>query len=106
MGPPESARERRLVAVAKREIAAGKSLTLDEIKKRLGQTPNVAAGSAPAKSARPGRRDDPVARALRNAPLDDEPETPKERRLVATAKRQAARGEVYTHEQVRKLLGL
>lgn len=43
---------------------------------------------------------DPVLRSLRNAPMDDEPETDAEREAVAHARAQIARGEVFTTEEV------
>jgi hypothetical protein len=49
---------------------------------------------------------DPLLRALREAPLDDEPETEEERRAVHTAREDLARGEVRTIEEVRRELGL
>jgi hypothetical protein len=54
----------------------------------------------------PTRRpaEDPVLRALRLAPVDDEPETPAERRAVAKARAAAARGEVETDADLRRRL--
>jgi hypothetical protein len=49
---------------------------------------------------------DPVLRALLEAPLDDEPETDEERRLVYEGREELARGEVRTLEGVRRELGL
>jgi len=49
---------------------------------------------------------DPVFRALRDAPPDDEPETPEEARKVAEAKRDIERGDVVSHAAVRDILGL
>lgn len=49
---------------------------------------------------------DPFLRALANAPIDDEPETPEEAAAVAEAKAVIARGEYDDLEDVRaKLLG-
>jgi hypothetical protein len=50
--------------------------------------------------------DDPVGIALALAPLDDEPETDEERAAVAEAEAAIARGEVLTHEQLKRELGL
>ena len=48
-------------------------------------------------------RDDPLALMLLTAPIDDEPETEEERAAVEEAREAAARGEVYTLEEVRRL---
>lgn len=49
---------------------------------------------------------DPVLRSLHNAPIDDEPETAVEKAAVAEARRAIKRGEVVSHEQLRRELGL
>ncbi len=51
---------------------------------------------------------DPVAAALRNAPIDDEPETEEERRAVAEARDWLARsgGKGIPHEEAMQRLGL
>ena len=49
---------------------------------------------------------DPVLRALLEAPLDDEPETEEERRLVHEARDELAQGQVRMLEDVRHELGL
>ncbi|MSQ27848.1 MAG: hypothetical protein EXR51_06895 [Dehalococcoidia bacterium] len=48
--------------------------------------------------------EDPVAVALRNAPLDDEPETEEERAAVEEAKAAYRRGEYLTDEDVARAL--
>jgi hypothetical protein len=48
---------------------------------------------------------DPVLRALLEAPLDDEPETEDERRLMQQAREELARGEVRRLEEVWHELG-
>ncbi len=53
-----------------------------------------------------GREDDPVRRALDNAPIDDEPETPEEAAAVAEARESVARGEVVSHEEMKRRLNL
>lgn len=53
-----------------------------------------------------GAEDDPVRRALDNAPLDDEPETPEEAAAVAEARAELARGEVISDEELRRELDL
>lgn len=50
--------------------------------------------------------DDPVLRALDNAPLDDEPETEEERAGAAEARAEADRGELIPHEEALRRLGL
>lgn len=50
--------------------------------------------------------DDPVLRALLNAPLDDEPETDEERALVAEGRAALERGDVVSDEELRRELGL
>ena len=50
--------------------------------------------------------DDPVLRALLNAPLDDEPETDEERVLVAKGLADLERGDVLSDEELRRELGL
>ena len=47
--------------------------------------------------------DDPLLRALRDAPLDDEPETEEERAEAAEAR---AETELIPHEEVKRQLGL
>lgn len=53
-----------------------------------------------------GEADDPVRRALDNAPIDDEPETPEEAAAVAEAREAIARGEVVSHDEMKRRLGL
>ncbi len=49
---------------------------------------------------------DPVLRPLIDAPLEDEPETEEERRLVQEARDELAQGKVRTLEAVRRELGV
>ena len=49
---------------------------------------------------------DPVLRALLEAPIDDEPETPEEATAVAEAREAIARGDLLSDEQLRRELGL
>ena len=49
---------------------------------------------------------DPILRALLEAQPDDEPETDDERRAMQEARKELARGEVRTLEDVRRELGL
>ena len=42
---------------------------------------------------------------LRNAPLDDEPETDEERQLVEEARQDLAAGRVVSHEEIRREFG-
>lgn len=51
---------------------------------------------------------DPASAALRNAPIDDEPESEEERREVATARQWLARngGKGVPHEEAMHRLGL
>jgi hypothetical protein len=49
---------------------------------------------------------DPFARALANAPYDDEPITDDEAREVAASKAALARGEVIPHEEILAEFGL
>lgn len=49
---------------------------------------------------------DPLWRALREAPIDDELETPEERAAVEEALREFERGETIPHERIRRELGL
>ncbi len=49
---------------------------------------------------------DPLDRALRNAPFDDEPTTPEEAAAVAEARAQYRRGEGRPWEEVREELGV
>lgn len=49
---------------------------------------------------------DPVLRAFKEAPLDDEPESEEERAAVEEARQDFAAGRVVSHEEVkRRLLG-
>lgn len=50
---------------------------------------------------RPG---DPVLRALREAPEDDEPETPEEASAVQEAREDVAAGRLIPHEEARRRL--
>lgn len=50
--------------------------------------------------------EDPVARSLALAPLDDEPETPDEAAAVAEARAEIARGEAQSTAELRRALGL
>jgi hypothetical protein len=43
---------------------------------------------------------------LRNAPLDDEPETDEERAAVQEARDELARGEIVSHQELRHELGV
>jgi hypothetical protein len=47
---------------------------------------------------------DPVYQAFMNAPLDDEPLTDEERRLIDEAKAEVARGESISWEEAQRLL--
>ena len=47
---------------------------------------------------------DPLYQALMNAPIDDEPLTPEERRMIDEAKAEVARGEVISSEEADRLL--
>lgn len=49
--------------------------------------------------------DDPLLLALANAPLDDEPETDEERRLVEEGREDFRRGDVVSWEEIRKEFG-
>jgi hypothetical protein len=49
---------------------------------------------------------DPFLRALANAPLDDESETEEERAAIFDARADLDRGEVVSHEDVKRELGL
>ncbi|MEX2431470.1 MAG: hypothetical protein WD645_06070, partial [Dehalococcoidia bacterium] len=49
---------------------------------------------------------DPVLRAFLNAPEVDEPETEEERLAVEEAKAALARGDVVSHDELRRELGL
>lgn len=49
---------------------------------------------------------DPLLRALRNAPFDDEPTTPEEEEAVAEARAQYGGGEGRPWEEVREELGV
>lgn len=47
----------------------------------------------------------PALAALARAPLDDEPETPRERRAVEAARRAMARGELVPHAEAMSSVG-
>lgn len=49
---------------------------------------------------------DPVPLALRDIPLDDEPETEEERAAVAEARREIEEGKGIPHDEVMRRLGL
>jgi len=49
--------------------------------------------------------DDPVLRSLREAPVDDEPETPEERAAVEEALREIREGRTIPHEEVKRRWG-
>jgi hypothetical protein len=48
----------------------------------------------------------PLLRALRNAPLDDEPYTDEERAAVAEARAEMGAGKGIPHEEVKRMFGL
>ncbi|MBX6352053.1 MAG: hypothetical protein IRZ10_01860 [Thermoflavifilum sp.] len=50
--------------------------------------------------------DDPVRRALENAPLDDEPETDEERKAVEEGKADIRAGRTLSTDELRQELGL
>lgn len=56
-------------------------------------------------SVRPLKGEHPVLQALRDAPLDDEPETAEEREAVEEARRDIAAGRVYSDADVQRMLG-
>ena len=45
---------------------------------------------------------DPVLESLENAPIDDEPLTDEDERAIEEAREQVRRGEVLTHDEVRR----
>ena len=45
---------------------------------------------------------DPVLRALREAPIDDEPETPEERAAVLEAYKDLAEGRVVSFDEIKR----
>ena len=49
---------------------------------------------------------DPVPLALRDVPIDDEPETEEERAAVAEARREIEEGKGIPHDEVMRRLGL
>ena len=46
-----------------------------------------------------------LPRVLRDAPVDDEPETEEERRLVEKARQDLTAGRVVSHEEIRREFG-
>lgn len=50
------------------------------------------------------KRPDPVAAALRNAPLDDEPVTTKDRQALEEAEEDLRHGHTASHEDARRIL--
>jgi len=50
--------------------------------------------------------DDPVVRALRDAPLDDEPVSAEEEKAVAEARVEADGGELVPQEEIERELGI
>ena len=48
----------------------------------------------------------PLVRKLREAPIDDEPLTDEERRLIDEAREAEEHGDVISHEQLKHDLGL
>ena len=49
---------------------------------------------------------DPVLRATRNAPLDDEPVTDEDRAAIAASDRDLEQGEVISHADLKRQLGI
>jgi len=49
---------------------------------------------------------DPLARKLLSAPIDDEPETEEERRGVQEAREDLTAGRITSHEEIRREFGL
>lgn len=68
---------------------------LDEAKKLLKGLTGPHANKPSGEKA--GRNESPFLRALRQAPVDDEPETSEEAKAVQLAKDEMARGEVVSH---------
>lgn len=50
--------------------------------------------------------DDPVRRAIENAPLDDEPETEKEKQAVEEGKADIRAGRTLSNDELKRELGL
>lgn len=48
--------------------------------------------------------DDPVIRAIRSAPIDDEPVTDEDRQAIAEGYQDIAAGRVFSNEQIRHML--
>jgi len=82
------------------------------VKERLHELVDELPEGAPAAAAERmlahlGRlQDDPVLRALIDAPLDDEPESEEEKAAVAEGLAALARGDVLSDEELRSELGL
>lgn len=51
------------------------------------------------------RSDDPMVRALDNAPLDDEPTSPEEEAAVEEAREEYRRGEFYEADEIKREFG-
>lgn len=49
--------------------------------------------------------DDPVLRAMRNAPVDDEPLTDEDRQAIEEGRQDIAAGRVVSNDQIRRILG-
>ena len=57
-------------------------------------------------SRKPAPPEDPVLKAAREAPLDDEPVTPEEEAALEESHREVAAGKVISHAELKRKLGL
>jgi hypothetical protein len=64
------------------------------------------AGSRTAREALALLEDLCLPRVLREAPIDDEPETEEERAAIAEAREDLKAGRAVSHEQIRRELGI
>jgi hypothetical protein len=78
----------------------------DELRQLLDQLPDQDLYTAKRFLAYLRNTRDPVMQKLVETPYDDEPLTEEDEAALAEAWEAIARGEVYTHEEVRRELGL
>ncbi len=86
--------------------AVAKPITRTALRKLIDQLPESELVAAHRYLCYLRDEGDPFLQALKNAPIDDEPETEEERKAVAEAWEDVKAGRVFTLEEVKRELGL
>ena len=86
-----------------KSTAKPKPVTRTALRKLVGQLPESELVAAHRYLCYLRDIGDPLLQALRNAPLDDEPETEEERKAVEEAWEDYHAGRVVSHEEVKRM---